>query len=85
MRVIRSSRVERTRSSVGRVEVVAERPAARHDRDLVDRHAAADDVREQRVPGLVVGDHALLVLGDRAVRLEARDDALQRVVEVDRP
>ncbi len=36
-----------------------------------------------RVPGLVVGDHALLVLGDGAVGLQARYDALQRVVEVD--
>ena len=64
------------------VERVAERLAARHDRDLVHGQQVADEVRHQRVPGLVVGEDPLLLLGDDLALLEAGDDALHRGVEV---
>ena len=67
---------------LGQVERVAERVAARHDRDLVERVGVAEQVRDERVAGLVVGDDALLLLGDHAARLQAGEDALERPVEV---
>jgi hypothetical protein len=49
----------------------------------VDGHPPADDVGQHRVACLVVGDHALFLLRDHAVRLQARHHALEGVVEVD--
>ena len=67
---------------VGQVERVAERAAARDDRDLVHAVDAGQQLGAQRVAGLVEGDDAALVLVERAARLHAGDDALERVVEV---
>ena len=58
------------------VQRVAERLAARDDRDAVDLLHRLEELRAQRVAGLVVGHHLLLVLGDHAARLHARHDAL---------
>ena len=41
----------------------AERHAGRQDRDLVHRVGVLEDVREHRVPTLVVRDDLLLLLG----------------------
>ena len=67
---------------LGEVERVAERPAARDDRDLVHAVDAGQQLGAQRVAGLVEGDDAALVLVERAARLHAGDDALERGVEV---
>ena len=68
---------------VGQAPGVAERRAARDDRDLVHgRHA--EQVRHQRMPRLVVRDDPLLFLVDRAMAQQAGDDPLERVVEVAR-
>ena len=64
------------------VQHVAERLAARDDRDLVRAVDAGQQLGAERVAGLVEGDHAALVLGQRAARLHAGDDALERAVEV---
>ena len=47
------------------------------------RRAGAHQVRHQRVPGLVEGEDALLLVGHDAALLEAPDDTVHRVVEVD--
>ena len=44
---------------------VAERPAARDDRDLVHRVGVRQRVPDQRVPALVVGDDLPLLLGQQ--------------------
>ena len=67
---------------LGQVERVAERPAARDDRDLVHAVDAGQQLGAQRVAGLVEGDDAALVLVERAARLHAGHDALERGVEV---
>ena len=59
-----------------------ERLAARDDRDLVDAVDAGQELRAQRVAGLVVGDDLLLVRVEHPPRLHAGDDALERLVEV---
>ena len=64
------------------VERVAQRAAARHDRDLVDAVDAGQQLGAERVAGLVPGDDAALVLGQRAARLHAGHDALDGGVEV---
>ena len=64
------------------VERVAERLAARHDRHLVDGQRVAHQMGHERVPGLVVGEDALLLLRDDAALLEPGDDTLHRSVEV---
>ena len=64
------------------VQRVAERLAARDDRDPVRAVVARQQLGAQRVAGLVEGDHAPLVLVERAARLHAGHDALERVVEV---
>ena len=58
------------------VERVAERLPARDDRRLLRREEVADEVGHDRVPGLVVGEDPLLLLGDDAALLEPGDDAL---------
>ena len=67
---------------LGQVERVAERLAARDDRDAVDLLHRGQHLRAERVARLVVGHHALLVLGDHAARLHAGDHALERGLEV---
>ena len=67
---------------LGQVERVAERAAARDDRDAVHLLDAREQLRAERVAGLVVGDHPLLVVGDHAPRLHARDHPLERGLEV---
>ena len=68
---------------LGQVERVAERLSARHDRDLVHLRHRGEQLRDQRVTGLVVGDDPLLARRDHAARLQARDDPLESGVEVD--
>ena len=65
-----------------RVQRVAERAPARDDRHLLDGLRAADKMGHERVAGLVVGEDALLLLGDDAALLEARHDPLHCVIEV---
>ena len=48
--------------------------------DAIDRR---QQLAAERVAGLVVGDDALLVVGQRAARLHPGDDPLERGVEVD--
>ncbi len=67
---------------VGEVHDVAQRPPAGHDRDLVHAVGRDQELAAQRVPGLVVGDDAALVVVERRRGLHAGDHALQRVVEV---
>ena len=67
---------------VGEVERVAERPAARHDRDAMDAVDPRQHLGAEGVAGLVVGDDALLVVVEHAAGLGAGDHALERVVEV---
>src|SRR6266496_5469373 len=62
---------------------VAQRPATRDDRDLVDRVGVRQCVPDQRVPALVVGDDLALFLGQQdALALRAGhhpvDGLLQR-------
>ena len=64
------------------VQHVAERLAARDDRDLVRAVDARQQLGAERVAGLVEGDHAALVLGQHAARLHAGHDPLERAVEV---
>ena len=64
------------------VQRVAQRLATRDDRDLLDLVDARQELGHQRVPGLVPGDHPLLVVGDHLARLQPGDDSLERVVEV---
>src|SRR6185503_19361183 len=64
------------------VQRVAERTAARDDRDLVGAVDAGEDLGAQGVAGLVERDDAALVLVERAALLHAGDDALERGVEV---
>ena len=66
----------------GQVERVAERLPARHDRDAVHAVDRRQQLAAQRMPGLVEGDHALLVRVQHASRLHAGDHALERRVEV---
>ncbi len=66
----------------GQVERVAERPAARHDRDAVHAVDRRQQLAAQRVPGLVEGHHALLVRVEHALGLDPSDHPLQRGVEV---
>ena len=42
----------------------------------------ADEVRHQRVAGLVVREDPLLLLGDDLALLQGGDDALHRLVEM---
>ena len=44
--------------------------------------ASPIETGDERVPGLVVGDHPLLLVGDQLALLQAGDDALEGVVEV---
>src|SRR4051794_18548049 len=67
---------------VGKVDDVAQRPAARDDRDLVHAVDARQQLAAQRVPRLVEGDDAALVVVQRGRGLHAGDHALDRVVEV---
>ena len=67
---------------LGQVERVAERLAARDDRDAVHLLHRGQQLRAERVAGLVVGDHPLLVLGDHPARLHAGDHPLERGLEV---
>ena len=64
------------------VERVAQRAPARHDRDLVHAVDARQQLGAQRVARLVEGDDAALVVVERAARLHAGHDALERGVEV---
>ena len=64
------------------VERVAQRAPARHDRDLVHAVDARQQLGAQRVAGLVERDDAALVVVERAARLHAGHDALERGVEV---
>ena len=68
---------------LGEVERVAERLPAGHDRDPVHAVDRGQQLAAQRVAGLVVGDDALLVVGQRAARLHPRHHPLERGVEVD--
>ena len=67
---------------LGQAHHEAERATAGDDRDLVDvvRHQP----REQRVAGLVVGDHPLLLVGDQLSLLQPGHHPLDRRVEVER-
>ena len=67
---------------LGQVERVAERLAARDDRDPVHPLHGGEQLGAERVAGLVVGHHPLLVVGDHAARLHAGDHALERGLEV---
>src|SRR3954452_14244269 len=67
---------------VGQVDDVAERAAARDDRDLMDAVDAAEQLAADGVAGLVVGDDAALAVVERGRGLDAGDDALDGVVEV---
>ena len=69
----------------GEVEGVAEGLAARDDGDLLDRQCVAHQVRHERVSAFVIGQDPLLLLRHDAPLLEAGDDALHRVLEVDVP
>src|SRR5581483_1735499 len=61
-----------------------ERHAARDDRDLVDRVGARDELRDQRVTGLVVGRVPLLLLADdHRSALGAHHDLVLRELEVE--
>ena len=42
----------------------------------------ADEVCDERVATFVVGEDALLLVGDDSPLLQAGDDALERIVEV---
>ena len=64
------------------VQGVAERLAPGHYRDLLDLVDRGQELRDQRVPGLVPGDHALLVGCDHLPGLQAGDHAFEGVVEV---
>ena len=67
---------------LGQVQRVAERAAARDDRDLVHLLDRGQQLGAERVAGLVVGDDALLVVVHHPARLHAGDHALERGVEV---
>src|SRR3954470_16967087 len=67
---------------VGQVDDVAERAAARDDRDLMDAVDAAEQLAADGVAGLVVGGDAALAVVERGRGLDAGDDALDGVVEV---
>src|SRR5215207_8821286 len=67
---------------LGQVERVPERLSARDDRDPVHLLDRLEQLGAECVPGLVVGHHALLVLGDHVPRLDARDHPLERALEV---
>src|SRR3954470_20332733 len=67
---------------VGQVDDVAQRAAARHDRDLVHAVDARQQLAAQRVARLVVGGDAALAGVLRCRGLHAGDDALDGVVEV---
>ena len=67
---------------VGQVHDVAERLPAGDDRDLVDALGRLEQLAAERVAGLVIGDDAPLVVVERRRGLDARDDALERLVEV---
>src|SRR5581483_11106999 len=54
----------------------------RDDRDLLELHRGAHEVRHQGVAALVVGEDAALLVGQHLLLLQAGDDALDRVVEV---
>ena len=63
---------------------VAERAAARDDRDLVDRVGVGQHVADERVTGLVVRDDLLLLVGDQAaLALRTGDDAVDGLFELD--
>ncbi len=64
------------------VERVTERLTARNDRHLVNGERAAHEMGHERVPGLVVGEDALLLLRDHAPLLQTGDDTLHCSVEV---
>ena len=67
---------------VGQHHRVAERPAARQDRDLVHRVGVRQRRRDQSVPALVVGgDLLLLVAHDPGALLRAGHDAVDGLVE----
>ena len=62
---------------------VAQRLAARDDRNLVDGVGVLEQVPHERVPGLVVGDGAFLGVGhDAALSLRAGDNALHGLLHL---
>ena len=68
---------------LGQLHGVAQRPAARDDRDLVHGVGVLQDVAHQGVAGLVVGDgDALLVCHYAALLLGAGDDALHGLLHL---
>ena len=66
----------------GQVQRVAERAAARHDRDAVHPVDRRQQLAAQRVARLVVGDDPLLVAVEHTLGLHAGDHPLDRRVEV---
>ena len=67
----------------GQVERVAQRPSARDDRDAVDRVDGGQQLGDEGMAGLVVGDDAALAVVEAPARLHPGDDALERLIEVD--
>src|SRR6266568_3484887 len=62
----------------------AERAAPRHDRDLMERVEPRHLEADQRVPGLVVGRQAPLLLGEHhTLALEPEHQLVLGVLEVD--
>ena len=67
---------------LGQMKRVSQRVPARDDRRLLHRRRVSHQVRHQRVARLVVGEDPLLLVRDHAALLQARDHAVERVVEV---
>ena len=68
---------------VGNGKGVAQRSAARDDRDLVHRIGMVEQMAHERVPALVVGDGMLgLLVHHTALTLRAGDDALHRLAHL---
>ena len=63
------------------VEDIAECRPARDDRRLL--RLVADEMRDERVTAFVVGEDPLLLVRDDPALLQAGDDALERIVEID--
>ena len=57
---------------------LAAAPAARDDRDLVDDVAVLQDLADDPVSGLVVGDPLALLIGEGAVLLLGAGDEAKR-------
>ena len=79
----RSSLREWLYLSSGQGEGQAERPAAGHDRHLVDRVGVGQDVADDDVAALVVGgDQLLLVAHDQRLALGPGDDPVDGLLEL---